>query len=80
MRFTRVDNTSRITSVIEDQIVFMQTKPITRKEVAERAGVSVAVVSYVVNDGPRPVAPETRIKVERAIEELGYYPNELARS
>jgi LacI family transcriptional regulator len=58
----------------------MEIKSITRKEVAERAGVSVAVVSYVVNDGPRPVAPETRIKVERAIEELGYFPNELARS
>jgi LacI family transcriptional regulator len=42
--------------------------------------VSVAVVSYVVNDGPRPVSPETRAKVKEAIEELGYYPNELARS
>ncbi|MEO5887771.1 MAG: LacI family DNA-binding transcriptional regulator [Anaerolineales bacterium] len=58
----------------------MQINPVTRKQVAERAGVSVAVVSYVVNDGPRPVAPETRIRVERAIDELGYYPNELARS
>ena len=58
----------------------MEIKPITRKEVAKRANVSVAVVSYVVNAGPRPVAPETRLKVERAIEELGYYPNELARS
>lgn len=58
----------------------METRSITRKEVAERAGVSVAVVSYVVNDGPRPVSPETRLRVERAIEELGYYPNELARS
>jgi LacI family transcriptional regulator len=58
----------------------MEIKPITRKEVAERANVSVAVVSYVVNDGPRPVSPETRLKVERAIEELGYFPNELARS
>ncbi len=58
----------------------MEIKPVTRREVAERAGVSVAVVSYVVNDGPRPVAPETRSRVERAIEELGYYPNELARS
>jgi len=54
-------------------------KSVTRKEVAERAGVSVAVVSYVVNNGPRPVMPETRAKVEKAIEELGYYPNELAR-
>ncbi len=58
----------------------MAAKRITRKEVAEHAGVSVAVVSYVVNDGPRPVSPETRVKVEKAIEELGYYPNELARS
>jgi LacI family transcriptional regulator len=53
---------------------------ITRKDVAERAGVSVAVVSYVVNDGPRPVSPETQARVKQAIEELGYYPNELARS
>jgi DNA-binding LacI/PurR family transcriptional regulator len=52
---------------------------VTRDDVAERAGVSVAVVSYVVNDGPRPVSPETRAKVEKAIEELDYYPNELAR-
>ncbi|HHT40298.1 MAG TPA: LacI family transcriptional regulator, partial [Actinomyces sp.] len=36
---------------------------VTRKDVAERAGVSMAVVSYVVNDGPRPVAPATRNKV-----------------
>ena len=58
----------------------MEINPVTRKQVAERAGVSVAVVSYVVNAGPRPVAPETRIRVEKAIDELGYYPNELARS
>jgi len=57
-----------------------ERKQVTRKEVAERAGVSVAVVSYVVNDGPRPVSTETRAKVEKVIEELGYYPNELARS
>lgn len=57
-----------------------RSRPVTRKDVAARAGVSVAVVSYVVNDGPRPVSPETRAKVEQAIEELGYYPNELARS
>jgi LacI family transcriptional regulator len=55
-------------------------KRVTRKEVAERAGVSEAVVSYVVNNGPRPVSPETQVKVEKAIKELGYYPNELARS
>ncbi len=54
--------------------------PVTRKDVAERAGVSVTVVSYVVNNGPRPVSSATRARVEKAIEELGYYPNELARS
>lgn len=57
-----------------------ERKQVTRKDVAERAGVSVAVVSYVVNNGPRPVSPKTQAKVKQAIEELGYYPNELARS
>jgi LacI family transcriptional regulator len=58
----------------------MKRGRVTREDVAQRAGVSVAVVSYVVNDGPRPVAAATRAKVEAAIAELGYYPNELARS
>lgn len=40
---------------------------------------SVAVVSYVVNDGPRPVAAATRERVLRAIEELGYRPDGVAR-
>lgn len=55
-------------------------KRATRNDVAKRAGVSTAVVSYVLNNGPRPVTPETRAKVEKAIEELGYYRNEFARS
>ncbi len=58
----------------------MRKRRVTRKDVAARAGVSVTVVSYVLNDGPRPVSPATRARVEKAIEELGYYPNELARS
>lgn len=52
----------------------------TRNDVARLAGTSPAVVSYVVNDGPRPVAAETRARVEAAIEQLGYRPNALARS
>lgn len=51
----------------------------TRKEVAAAAGVSVRTVSNVVN-GFRHVAPQTRVRVERAIDELGYRPSELARS
>jgi LacI family transcriptional regulator len=51
----------------------------TRDDVARRAGVSVAVVSYVVNNGPRPVAAQTRRRVLKAIEELGYRPDSVAR-
>lgn len=58
----------------------VRQKRVTHKDVAERAGVSVATVSYVINKGPRPVATETRERVEEAIAALGYYPNELARS
>jgi LacI family transcriptional regulator len=53
---------------------------VTRKHVAEYAGVSEATVSYVVNNGPRRVAPKTRLRVEHAISELGYYPSDIARS
>lgn len=56
-----------------------KSKP-TRRDVAELAGVSTAVVSYVVNNGPKRVAPETAEKVRRAIEALGYRPNAVARS
>jgi len=51
---------------------------VTRSDVARRAGVSPAVVSYVVNNGPRPVAPGTRARVEQVISELGYRPNAIA--
>jgi len=55
-------------------------RPVTRTDVAKHAGVSSAVVSYVVNSGPKNVAPETRERVLRAIEELGYRPNATARA
>src|SRR5487761_2102268 len=55
-------------------------RPVTRTDVALRAGVSSAVVSYVVNSGPRNVAPETRERVLQAILELGYHPNASARA
>ncbi|WP_020672883.1 LacI family DNA-binding transcriptional regulator [Amycolatopsis nigrescens] len=50
----------------------------TMAEVARRAGTSVAVVSYVLNDGPRPVAAETRARVLKAAEDLGYRRNRIA--
>lgn len=51
---------------------------VTRADVARAAGVSPAVVSYVLNSGPRPVASETRKRVESAILRLGYRPNAIA--
>lgn len=53
---------------------------VTRREVALAAGTSEAVVSYVVNNGPRPVSSSTRQKVLDAIAETGYRPNTIARS
>lgn len=55
-------------------------RPPTRNDVAKLAGVSSAVVSYVVNDGPRPVSPETRQRVLNAIDKLGYRPNPVAKA
>jgi LacI family transcriptional regulator len=51
----------------------------TIKDVARASGVSVATVSYVINDGPRPVTEETRARVREAMLKLGYYPNASAR-
>lgn len=52
----------------------------TRDDVAKLAGVSSAVVSYVLNDGPRPVAAATRERVLEAVQSLGYRPNASARA
>jgi LacI family transcriptional regulator len=52
----------------------------TRNDVARLSGVSTAVVSYVLNDGPRPVAAETRERVLTAMRELNYRPNASARA
>ncbi|WP_194813563.1 LacI family DNA-binding transcriptional regulator [Nocardia sp. XZ_19_385] len=52
----------------------------TRNDVARLAGTSPAVVSYVINNGPRPVAAATRDKVLAAIAELNYQPNLMARA
>ena len=52
---------------------------VTIHDVARQVGVSIATVSRVINNN-YPVKEETREKIERAIEELGYVPNEIARS
>lgn len=47
---------------------------VTMRDVAERAGVSVATVSFVVNDS-KPVREETRSRVEEAMRTLGFHRN-----
>ena len=48
-------------------------------DVANRAGVAAITVSRVVNDSG-PVSEQVRVRVERAIAEIGYVPNSVARS
>jgi LacI family transcriptional regulator len=51
---------------------------VTRADVADLAEVSPAVVSYVINGGPRPVSKAARARVLAAIEALDYRPNAVA--
>jgi len=50
----------------------------TLQDVARRAGVSIATVSYVLN-GTRSVSPEVEARVREAVRALQYRPNRLAR-
>ena len=53
----------------------------TTRDVAKRAGVSQPTVSLVLSRNPKArVSAETRERVLRAAEELGYRPNVVARS
>lgn len=56
----------------------MQKQP-TIRDVASAAGVSVAVVSRVMNPGSGPVAPATRDRVSGVMEKIGYHPRAAAR-
>lgn len=51
----------------------------TMRDVARRAGVSVSTVSFVVN-GTKEVTPVTRRRVEKAMSDLGFRRNVLARA
>lgn len=53
--------------------------PVTLRDVARDAGVSVRTVSNVVS-GSTHVAPDTRAQVEASLHKLGYRPNLVARN
>jgi DNA-binding LacI/PurR family transcriptional regulator len=52
----------------------------TMRDVASRAGVSIQTVSNFVNRRFHLMTRETRSRVDRAMQELGYHPNVAARS
>lgn len=51
----------------------------TMKDVAEKAGVSLSTVSYVLS-GSRPISAATRTHILKVMEELDFHPNAVARA
>ena len=54
-------------------------KNVTIKDIAREAGVSIATISYYLN-GKKKLKEETKEKISRVIDELGYNPNLAAKS
>jgi len=54
-------------------------KPVSVRDIARLANVSVATVSMVLNDNPR-ISRATQLHVQRIIDKVGYRPNRLAQS
>jgi DNA-binding LacI/PurR family transcriptional regulator len=53
----------------------------TLKEIAQAVGVSVATISLYVNDNDtKRIGAETKKKIQKAIDDIGYLPNESART
>lgn len=55
-------------------------KKITMQDVALKAGVSKSTVSQYINNRFEFMAMPTRLRVEAAVKELGYIPNQVAKS
>ena len=58
---------------------YQKARGATARQVADRAGVSISAVSRTYTDGAS-VAPDTRKKILKASQALGYQPNVMARS
>src|SRR5579875_1470843 len=80
MRLVRTALETSVRRTVERERVDSRgdSAPVTIYDVAERAGVSIATVSRVVN-GHRSIRPDTQERVLRAIRELGFVPNSAAR-
>ena len=51
----------------------------TMKDVADKAGVSLSTVSYVLS-GSRPISEATRNHILKTMEDLKFHPNAVARA
>ena len=57
-------------------------KPLSIKDIAKKANVSITTVSFILNGKAEKmrISQEMIIKVEKIIKELGFRPNQVARS
>lgn len=55
-------------------------RSVTIKDVAKKAGTSIATVSYVFSNAERPIRPELRERVLQVAAEIGYVKNAAASS
>lgn len=63
----------------EQKMMNQKEKRTTITQVAQKAGVTIATVSHVIN-GTAPISEETKKRVREAIEELQYVPNATAKA
>lgn len=66
---------NRFSKILVGELRYM----VSIKEVAKRCGVSVATVSKALN-GYSDIGEDTKVKVIKTAEELGYFPNSVART
>jgi LacI family transcriptional regulator len=62
-----------------ENLTLMDSRRYTIQDIARTAGVGVGTVSRVLNDDPN-VKEQTRQKIQKVIEDLGYQPSFTARS
>lgn len=73
------DYTQHVTGSIYREPNGDTARAVTVQDVSRQSGVSTATVSRVINESPK-VSPETRVRVLKAIRELGYMRNHSARA
>jgi DNA-binding LacI/PurR family transcriptional regulator len=57
----------------------LQSDRVSMIQVAKEANVSIQTVSRVINNQPG-VSVKTRLRVQKIIDDLGYYPSRAARA